>query len=440
MRQSYLLLLVYCVVFAVVSSCVAPIYPYTDVAPGTWRGVLYIDPGKSLTPGIQDRNTKGEKLFDENDVGVLPFSFDVVYTDDTTWHIEIINGEERIPVRDLKFERLKEDADMRLTMDFPIYDAHIEAEVREGAMQGFFVARSKENYRIPFSARHAQKHRFILPANPKKSINVDGQWKVTFGPDTEHAYDAIGEFHQDGNTVRGTFMTETGDYRYLDGIVDGNKLWLSAFDGAHAFLFHAKSQEDGSLSGVFRSGKHYTNNWVATKDPAIRLTNPDSLSKALTESFSITKVNQAGEMTSFPSDAKDKIKILQIMGTWCPNCKDETEFLLNYVENNPAIKLELAALAFERSKDENKALAQLRRYHDQLDMTYPILYGGSASKTAASASLPMIDKVISYPTMIILDKNNKIRKVHTGFNGPATSEYKAFVKNFDSFVKQLASE
>lgn len=440
MRLHQLIFICACVLAAIsIKSCVAPIYPYSAVAPGTWRGVLYLDPNKSVAPGIQDRNTQGENLFDGNDVGVLPFLFDVIYENDTTWHIEIINGDERIPVKDIEYVRLKEDADMRLTMDFPIYDAHIEAEVREGAMQGNFVVRSKENYRIPFAAFHAQTNRFTLPANPTTPMDVDGKWKVTFNAGKESAYDAIGEFQQNGPNLKGTFRTETGDYRYLDGVVIDNKLWLSTFDVAHAFLFHAKQQPDGTLQGIFRSGKHYTSNWVAEKSDDFQLTNPDSLSAATMQTFSITRTNQDGIATTFPSES-DHVKILQLTGTWCPNCKDETAFLVDYLKDNPDVQVEIAALAFERYKNEEDALKNLRRYREKMGIPYPMLYGGPVSKKAASESLPMIDEVISYPTMIILDKKNQIRKVHTGFNGPATSKFNVFKQSFDTFIRKLAEE
>jgi hypothetical protein len=39
--------------------------------------------------------------------------------------------------------------------------------------------------------------------------------------------------------------------------------------------------------------------------------------------------------------------------------------------------------------------------------------------------------------MIFIDKNDKVVKIHTGFNGPATSEYQAFVKEFMKIVKEL---
>ena len=76
-------------------------------------------------------------------------------------------------------------------------------------------------------------------------------------------------------------MTETGDYRFLEGTVQENKFWLSVFDGAHAFLFEGKILNDNELTGTFRSGKHYTTTWAAKRNADATLTSPDSLTYLL---------------------------------------------------------------------------------------------------------------------------------------------------------------
>ena len=47
----------------------------------------------------------------------------------------------------------------------------------------------------------------------------------------------------------------------------------------------------------------------------------------------------------------------------------------------------------------------------------------------------------SYPTSIFIDKKGNVRKIHTGFNGPATGDkYSEFIVEFESFVVELLSE
>src|SRR5919112_5752138 len=90
---------------------------------------------------------------------------------------------------------------------------------------------------MPFAAEQ-NKPRFSLSSGPSK-ININGRWAVRFSNDTSQQPASIAEFRQNGNRLEGTFLTPTGDYRFLEGVVTGNKLKLSAFDGSHAVLFTA---------------------------------------------------------------------------------------------------------------------------------------------------------------------------------------------------------
>lgn len=76
-------------------------------------------------------------------------------------------------------------------------------------------------------------------------------------------------------------------------------------------------------------------------------------------------------------------------------------------------------------------------------MEYPILLAqfGSSDKALAQEKLPMLNHILSYPTSIFIDRKGNVRKIHTGFNGPATGEkFIEFQKEFDGFVKQLIAE
>lgn len=53
----------------------------------------------------------------------------------------------------------------------------------------------------------------------------------------------------------------------------------------------------------------------------------------------------------------------------------------------------------------------------------------------------MLNHLISYPTTIFIDKNGKVRKIHTGFNGPATGKkYNEFKNEFENFMDALVLE
>ena len=71
---------------------------------------------------------------------------------------------------------------------------------------------------------------------------------------------------------------------------------------------------------------------------------------------------------------------------------------------------------------------------------YEILWADSSDKEASSNVLPMLNQIMSYPNTIILDKKNNIRKIITGFNGPATSLYEEDIKKFDELLKFLIAD
>ncbi|HRD38300.1 MAG TPA: TlpA family protein disulfide reductase, partial [Bacteroidia bacterium] len=88
---------------------------------------------------------------------------------------------------------------------------------------------------LQFEAVYNNATRFVTTAKPK--VDFTGRYEVTFNAGTSDAYKAVGIFKQSGSKVTGTFLTETGDYRYLEGAVQNSNMSLSCFDGSHAFLF-----------------------------------------------------------------------------------------------------------------------------------------------------------------------------------------------------------
>jgi len=418
---------------------------YSALPPGPWRAVLKLEPDyNSPNPKGQPLPEKMDMKFEGVNESELPFNFEVVYDNDTSFHLEIINGEERImvPAKDISFGRTKNRARDTIRIDFPIYDSYIVASFAGHVMDGSWVVANRENYSIPFTATHGKDFRFTT-LREEPALDLNGQWACTFGLDGEKPYPAIAHFKQEGNRLTGTFETETGDYRFLEGTVQGNKFYLSVFDGAHAYLFHGKILPDGTLTGAYFSGKHFKTTWEARRDDNFQLANPDSLTFLLPgyEKLSFAFENPEGKVISPENpEYRGKVKIIQIMGTWCPNCRDETEFLVNYLTEKKTDNLAVIALAFEKHGEKEKVDKAIRTYRSHFGMNYEVAHAGSFKKEEAAKALPMLNHVLSYPTLIILDKNDRVRKIHTGFYGPATSKYVSFTKEFDTFVTSLLNE
>jgi thiol-disulfide isomerase/thioredoxin len=425
-------------------SCVTVPNDYPALPPGTWRAVLKLEPDMN-TPNPKGKplpeklNLKYEAVAEDE----LPFLFEVVYDGDSSFHIEIINGDERIvvPAQDISFGRSRHRARDTVRINFPIYDSYITGYFAGHVIEGAWVVASKENYAIPFVATHGKDYRFTS-LRDKTSVDLSGRWACTFDLESNTPYPAIAEFHQEGNHLTGTFQTETGDFRFLEGTVHQDRFFLSCFDGSHAYLFQGKIGDNNTLSGAFFSGKHYRSTWEGRRDEQFKLAHPDSLTSVNPgfETLNFAFPNADGKLVSLQDSAyQGKVKLVQIMGTWCPNCMDESTFLVEYLRDKKPRDLAVIALAFERGSQE-KINKTLRLYKQRLKIPYEILHAGSNQKEEAARALPMLSRVSSFPTLLFIDKNNRIRKIHTGFYGPATSEYMAFTKEFDNFVKSLTAE
>jgi thiol-disulfide isomerase/thioredoxin len=227
--------------------------------------------------------------------------------------------------------------------------------------------------------------------------------------------------------------------------MDGDSLKLSAFDGAHAFLFTGKVA-DSVINGTFYSGNHFKEPFIAKRNSIYELPSPDSLTflNEGYEKLAFSFPDSSGNMISLEDERfKGKVVIVQIMGTWCPNCLDETKFLVEYTKKNFSEDLEIIGLAFEYAKTSEGAQKSIKRLVDRVGVPYPILLAqyGTEDKKLAQEKLPMLNHVLSYPTTIFIDKKGEVRKIHTGFNGPATGEkYVAFKQDFNTFVNTLLKE
>jgi len=366
----------------------------------------------------------------------LPFNFTLTKSDAGTYKMTIKNAEEQVVVDEFTF------INDSVYIQMPVFEGYIAGVFTETKLDGAFIKESLDRI-VPFSATYGKLSRF--EAATAANIDVSGIWKVEFDYDTPEAYPAKGIFYQEENKVTGTFRTTTGDYRYLEGIVDGNTLKLSTFDGAHVFLFTA-NVEDSSLSGTFYSGNHAKEKFMAVRDESFEL--PDAATLTYLnegyERFDFSFPNEKGEQISLQDELfKDKVVLVQIMGTWCPNCLDETKFYVDYLKQHPDSDLHIVGLAFEYAKTKEKAFKGINRLKDRIGVNYPILLAqvGTSNKTKANEKLPMLNHVLSYPTTIYIDKKGAVRKIHTGFNGPATGEkYLSFKEEFDETVQELLAE
>lgn len=395
--------------------------------------VVAKSPEKRITEGIwQVRLNLGEHI--------LPFNF-TVEQEGGYYYATITNAEEKIKSEKINF---KNDS---LSITLPIFNSEFRAKIITAEqIKGFWFNFDKCcDYKIPFSAVANNNFRFDEPKVVSPLFNFDGKWEVVFSPNSENEYKAIGAFKQSNEKLTGTFMTETGDYRFLEGNAYGNALYLSCFDGSHAFLFKALADpKDSTINGTFYSGTHWSEPWVAKRNSTFELSNPDSLTflKEGYDQFSFSFPDLNGTKVTYPSEkTENKVVIVQIMGSWCPNCMDETRFLVDMYERYHDRGLEIISLCFERSPEFDQAAKNVKRHQTHLKAEWDFLITGKNGKDKAASSLPMLNHIMSFPTTIFIDRTGKIRKIHTGFYGPGTgSYYNRFYETTNAFINRLLTE
>lgn len=328
-----------------------------------------------------------------------------------------------------------------LFITMPVFDSEFRARIESPFLiVGEWINHTKENYSIPFVAEQGKTFRFS-PA--RDTTRLPNRYKVVFSPNSDNPYDAILRLQRDEEGYSGTFMTETGDYRYLEGNVINNRLYLSTFDGSHAFYFAADIHDDQLTDGVFISGTHFETDWHATADTTFTLTDPTQLTslKPGLDTIDFALPNPEGDTVSWTDlDLEDKVVVIEITGSWCPNCMDANRALNELSENYKAKDIRILPITFERSDDLEEALPSIRRMQKATGMEESFLFGGRASKENVERALPMIDDFMSYPTLIFVGKDRRVARIFTGFYGPGTGQpYRDFMSDTRLLLDSLVA-
>lgn len=395
------------------------VFCYAQPKLGIWRGVLSLNPNEHID---------------------LPFNFEIKKTN-KSYQIIVHNAQERIIVDEVV---LNKDS---FNFKMPVFDTEFRTKlIGDSVLSGVWINHTKkENNIISFNAKANELRRFIASSN--KTTNLyEGKWEVTFSPNSSDSSKAIGMFTYTLNNekVYGTFLTETGDYRYLEGVERDGKLYLSCFDGSHAYLFFAENSGKEILNADYYSGSAWHEKWIAKRNENFELRDPEKLTYIKDPNSSINfSFNNIQNKKISLSDKKfrNKAVIIQIMGSWCPNCMDESAYLSEVYKKYNKKGLEIIALAYERTSDTERAKSNLHRLSKRFHIGYDILLTGLTGKDKASESLPFLNGIMAFPTTLFLDKNHTVKSIYTGFSGPGTGKaYEEYKIKTEKLINELISK
>jgi peroxiredoxin len=370
--------------------------------------------------------------------GELPFGLDLVQKDAGVVGY-LVNGQERLLLSEVKIDGA------HLEIRMPGYENVLTADAVGDQLRGeiFLVKLGDKNQHVPLEATLGENYRFFAsPATD--NADLSGRWAVTFTEEGGAAEVAVGEFSQAHDAVSGTFLTTTGDHRFLAGQVKGDQVYLSTFDGAHVFLYKAQLMPDGTLAGDFWSGLAYHEKWTARRDAAAALPDAYGLTamRPGIRHFDFAFPDLSGTtVSSKDPQFRGKVLIVALAGSWCPNCHDEAAFLAPLYKDYRARGLEIVSLMFEHFGDFPRAAEATQRFRQHYGIEYTTLIAGISDKDDAAKRLPMLKSFVAFPTTIFIDRKGNVRKIHTGYSGPATGDhYVQFVNEVRATLDQLLAE
>ena len=389
-----------------------------ELAQGPWLGVLVVD---STEQGME-----------------VPFNMNVYKTAAGLDSVEIVNAGEKIAITEIT------RSGDTLTMQLPVFTSEIVAVVGADSLKGCYYPKGKENGTCyKFYAVKGITDRFPA-ATEAATANIQGRWEVIENPGTPDSTVMVGEFKQEGAKVTGTWLNTGGDMRYLEGKISGNKLMLSAVDGAHTLIMTGEVTADGKIAnGKFMGSPKWKSVWTAVKNDNANLPTVESLIhlKKGPKTFQFACVNLKGDTVKLSDNQfKGKVVIVTASGSWCPNCMDETRFFSELYTKYNAKGLEIVALCFE-GKDLESSKKAMERFAKQTGANYTFLYAGPRGKETKDKVLYNLEGQVAFPTSIFINRKGEIVKLHTGFSGPGTGEhYTQLVEETTALVEKLLKE
>lgn len=380
---------------------------------GTWRGVFKLPANE------------------------IPFMFEIKSKGSDSISVFLINGTDRFPIKHVSY---RNDS---ITIPVDFYDTVLKAKVSGNSMQGrlFKLNTAKPDSGVPFNAICGKLPRFA-ESTVSPSVSLQGTWDMVIGTG-EDAEKTVGIFEQKGSILTGSILTTTGDYRFFEGVVRGKNFELSAFGGSTPYLLKGDFSSSDAFSGEFVTPRK-TIKIEGKRNPNAAL--PDAYKVSyLKEGYSTIAFsfpNLDGKMVSLADQAyKGKVVIVTILGSWCPNCLDENKFLSGWYKENRSRGVEIIGLGFERKNDFESAKKTLGSLKARLGIEYEILFAGQSGTESASKALPQLNGISSFPTTIFIDKKGNVRKVHSGFSGPATGKFfEEFKTEFNELIDELVNE
>ena len=400
--------------------------------------------GKAPT-GLWDGTIQGK-------AGEVNFGVDLQAKADGTLQATLVNATDRQPFSSAAWK----DSALTLRMDY--YDGVLTAHmVSPQRMEGEYSRQtSKGVVRIPLVL---VPHQEIAPGKPWTGLSLWGDWLFHWADGEGAEKTTLAKFDQEKTalangqvTVTGMIEPVSGDSGLLHGTVfkgpDGQtRFHLSRFDGIHVMALDGVFESASSLKGQEGGIRSVSSFTAECGKHVASAADPNVLSETLTavkdpnEPFRFSGVDAAGKTVNQDSpEFKGKPLIIDIFGTWCPNCHDEAPVLENLYRKYHDQGLEIVGLAYEYIDDPQRDFKQIAIYREKFGITFPLLLAGTTDEGQIAKTLPQLVNFGAFPTSIYIDRSGKVHAILAGFTGPSTGEkYQQVQQRMDELTREIVA-
>ena len=354
----------------------------------------------------------------------------------------LVNGDDRTPSTAGSWDG------RTLKLKFDYYDGELAARIAGDKLEGEFVRQwQKQILKREFRGERASQGSRLDSAT---GVDLSGDWVLQVGVQPNVKFWRAA-FRRQGGALVGTLIPVSGDWGQFTGTLDGDRLLLNRFDGINSRLLKARVRPDGRIEGLVDLGLFDPVRPVVgerldqgNRESVANLPDPGSYTrmKNPAEPFRFSFPDLSGQTVS-STDArfKNKVVVISITGSWCPNCHEESPLMQQYYERYREQGLEVVALAFEYTGDWKRDLEQLKIFGNRHKLTYPLLLAGSTEEGEIERKLPQLVNFGAYPTTIFIGRDGLVRRIHTGFEGKATGERHLRLKTeYEELIRQLLAE
>lgn len=329
-----------------------------------------------------------------------------------------------------------------LHLRFDYYDGDLTATFANDTLSGKFSRQWKRETLTREFLAH--RHEGQPPSDTARLRSLLGEWVVSIDGAARKSLLAVTDV--DGQ-LRATLLEASGDWGTFTGRILNDGFEFSRFDGINARVIQGQIVRD-VLTGVidrglkskpvaFNAERANETNRKTLPDPATfaRIRN-----KSVPFQFSFADLDGKLVSNADPRFA-DKVVIITITGSWCPNCHDEAPVLEDLYRRHRDEGLEVVALAFEYTGDALRDAEQLRSFVRRHSLTFPVLLAGTTDEGDIERKIPQIENFGGYPTTLFLGRDGRVRRIHTGFDGQATGQrYVQLKAEMEEWVTELLGE